>query len=136
MHVDHTQVTQLTQHGQLTQIGQIAVPVRDIEASVKFYRDILGMQFLFQASPGLGFFDLNGVRLMLDSPAQANAGNSSVIYYKVADIVASYTSFLERGVHFIGAPHLVAKLPDHDIWMAFLHDPDMNILALMAEVRN
>ncbi len=120
----------------LSLIGQIAVPVSDIDRAVTFYRDILGMRFLFQAPPGLGFFDCGGVRLMLDSPAKAQAGNSSVIYYKVLDLQAAFETLSARGVVFEGNPHLIAKLPDHELWMAFFRDPDRNLLALMSEVRN
>ena len=119
----------------LGQVGQIAVPVADIERAVRFYRDTLGMRFLFQAPPGLGFFDLNGIRLMLDEPARAQAGNSSVIYYKVGNIEAAFATLSERGVDFERPPHLIAKMPDHDLWMAFLRDPDNNLIALMSEVR-
>src|SRR5271170_7477113 len=103
----------------LNQIGQIAVPVADIERAVAFYRDVLGMRFLFLAPPGLGFFDLGGIRLMLDGPAKAQAGSSSVIYYKVLDIQSAFTTLSNRGVQFEAKPHLLAKMPDHDLWMAF-----------------
>lgn len=116
-------------------IGQIAVPVSDIDRAVAFYRDVLGMRFLFQAPPGLGFFDCGGVRLMLDGPARAQAGKSSVIYYKVDDLQAACDALSARGVTFEAAPHLIAKMPDHELWMAFLRDPDQNLLALMSEVR-
>jgi methylmalonyl-CoA/ethylmalonyl-CoA epimerase len=119
----------------LGQIGQIAVPVSDIDQAIAFYRDTLGMRFLFQAPPGLGFFDCAGVRLMLDAPAKANAGTSSVIYYKVPDLQAAYETLSARGVLFEAKPHLVAKMPDHELWMAFFRDPDKNLLALMSEVR-
>ncbi|MBI1732886.1 MAG: VOC family protein [Gammaproteobacteria bacterium] len=120
----------------LNRIGQIAVPVTDVDRAVAFYRDVLGMRFLFQAPPGLGFFDVGGVRLMLDGPARAQAGNSSVIYYKVAEIQAAFRTLVERGVKFEAEPHLIAKLPDHDLWMAFFRDPDKNLIALMSEVRS
>ena len=119
----------------LSQIGQIAVPVSDIDRAVRFYRDTLGMRFLFQAPPGLGFFDLNGVRLMLDAPAMAQGARASIIYYKVTDIRAAFETLTKRGVPFEGEPHLIAKLPDHELWMAFFRDPDGNLLALMSEVR-
>jgi methylmalonyl-CoA/ethylmalonyl-CoA epimerase len=117
------------------QIGQIAVPVTDVERAVLFYRDTLGMKFLFQAPPGLAFFDLSGVRLMLDGPAKAQAGMSSVIYYKVPNLQAAFTTLSERGVQFEAKPHLIAKMPDHELWMAFFRDPDKNLLAMMCEVR-
>lgn len=120
----------------LTHIGQIAVPVSDIDRAVAFYRDTLGMRFLFQAPPGLGFFDCAGIRLMLDAPAKAQANNySSIIYYKVPDLQVAYEALTARGVVFEAEPHLIARLPDHELWMAFLRDPDDNLLALMAEVR-
>jgi catechol 2,3-dioxygenase-like lactoylglutathione lyase family enzyme len=119
----------------LSTIGQIAVPVSDIDKAVAFYRDVLGMRFLFQAPPGLGFFDCNGVRLMLDAPAKKGAENlSSVIYYKVPDLQAAYQTLLERGVKFDQGPELVAEMPDHELWMAFFRDPDANLLALMSEI--
>lgn len=119
----------------LSQIGQIAVPVTDVERATQFYRHTLGMRFLFQAPPGLAFFDLNGVRLMLDGPAKARAGNSSVIYYRVSDLTAAFTTLSQRGVQFEAEPRLIAKLPDHELWMAFFRDPDKNLMALMSEVR-
>ena len=117
----------------LSQIGQIAVPVSDIERAVLFYRDTLGMRMLFRAPPDLAFFDLNGVRLMLDGPAKAQAGNSSVIYYKVADLDSAFATLSKRGVPFEATPHLIAKMPDHELWMAFFRDPDKNLIALMSE---
>lgn len=120
----------------LAQIGQVAVPVGDLERAIAFYRDTLGMRFLFQAPPGLGFFDCGGVRLMLDAPAKAQAEHhGSVIYYKVPDIQAAFRALSARGVAFEMKPHLIAKLPDHELWMAFFRDPDANLLALMSEVR-
>jgi methylmalonyl-CoA/ethylmalonyl-CoA epimerase len=120
----------------LSRIGQIAVPVSDIERAIAFYRDKLGMRFLFKAPPGLGFFDCGGVRLLLDGPAKAQAENySSVIYYTVPDLDAAFGTLSARGVRFEAKPHLIAKLPDHELWMAFFRDPDENLLALMSEVR-
>lgn len=119
----------------LTQIGQIAVPVANIERAVRFYRDTLGMRLLFRAPPDLAFFDLNGVRLMLDGPAKAQAGSSSVIYYKVPDLDEAFKTLSERGVQFEATPHMIAKMPDHELWMAFFRDPDQNLVALMSEVK-
>jgi methylmalonyl-CoA/ethylmalonyl-CoA epimerase len=118
----------------LQHIGQIAVPVSDIGRAIGFYRDVLGMRFLFQAPPGLGFFDCAGVRLMLDAPAKEKAGNGSVIYYKVTDLHTAFAVLSNRGVRFETEPHLIAKMPDHELWMAFFRDPDQNLLALMSEV--
>jgi methylmalonyl-CoA/ethylmalonyl-CoA epimerase len=118
----------------LGEIGQIAVPVRDIDRAVEFYRDALGIPFLFQAPPGLGFFDCAGVRLMLDAPAAAASdAGASVLYFRVADLDAAHAALTARGVPFEAPPHLVARLPDHELWMAFFRDPDRNLLALMSE---
>ena len=120
----------------LQEIGQIAVPVADLVRAVAFYRDVLGMRFLFQAPPGLAFFDCGGVRLLLDVPAKTSSEvTGSIIYYKVPDIQAAYATLRERGVAFEQPPELVAKMPGHDLWMAFFCDPDGNLLALMCEVR-
>jgi methylmalonyl-CoA/ethylmalonyl-CoA epimerase len=127
---------QQNQNFGLEEIGQIAVPVNDLDRAIAFYRDILGMRFLFQAPPGLGFFDCNGVRLLLDSPVKKQEKNySSIIYYKVSDIQAAYKTLSARGIIFEQKPELVAKMPDHELWMAFFRDPDSNLLALMSEVR-
>jgi methylmalonyl-CoA/ethylmalonyl-CoA epimerase len=120
---------------QLSVIGQIAVPATDLERAVKFYGDTLGMKFLFQV-PNLAFFDCAGVRLMLDIPQDGSGERgSSVIYFKVDDIQSAYESLVSQGVACEGRPHLIAKMPDHDLWMAFFRDPDQNLLALMSEVR-
>jgi methylmalonyl-CoA/ethylmalonyl-CoA epimerase len=120
----------------LNEIGQIAVPVGDIDRAIAFYRDVLGMHFLFKAPPGLGFFDCGGVRLLLDAPAKAQANSySSIIYYKVPDLQAACEALAGRGVVFEEKPHLIAKMPDHELWMAFFRDPDMNLLALMSGAR-
>ncbi len=120
----------------LSQIGQIAVPVSDLQHALAFYRDTLKMRFLFQAPPGLAFFDCAVVRLLLDAAAESNAEKrSSIIYYRVADIQESFKILSARGVAFEKAPELIAKMPDHDLWMAFFRDPDGNLLALMCEVK-
>ena len=120
----------------LEKIGQIAIPVTDIDRAVAFYRDVLGMKFLFQAPPGLGFFDCGGVRLMLDLPAREQAGRGGVIYYKVDDLQAAFDTLSKRGVTVEAKPHLIARMTDHELWMAFFRDPDENAFALMAEVRS
>jgi methylmalonyl-CoA/ethylmalonyl-CoA epimerase len=124
---------------QLGIIGQIAVPVTNLDRAVPFYRDTLGLKFLFQV-PNLAFFDCAGVRLMLDVPEGGSAEcagtvRSSVIYFKVDDIHSAYNFLSSHGADLVEKPHLIAKMPDHDLWMAFFRDPDSNLLALMSEVR-
>jgi methylmalonyl-CoA/ethylmalonyl-CoA epimerase len=118
----------------LGEIGQIAVPVGDIDRAVAFYRDTLGLRFLFQAPPGLGFFDCAGIRLMLDgSAAAAPEPRASVLYFRAADLDAAHAALVAQRVPFEAPPHLVATLPEHELWMAFFRDPDGNLLALMSE---
>lgn len=117
----------------LSQIGQIAITVTDVPRAIAFYRDTLGLKFLFEA-PKLGFFDCGGIRLMLTLPEGASGTHASILYYKVPDIQQAHEVLSGRGVAFEGPPHLIAKMPDHDLWMAFFRDPDHNILALMSEV--
>jgi methylmalonyl-CoA/ethylmalonyl-CoA epimerase len=117
----------------LGRIGQIALTVRNAESSVPFYRDVLGLKLLFQF-PNLAFFDCDGIRLMLSSTPEPETF-SSVVYFKVDDIQAAHQELVARGAAFEHEPRLIAKMPDHDLWMAFLRDPDRNVLGLMCEVR-
>jgi methylmalonyl-CoA/ethylmalonyl-CoA epimerase len=115
-------------------IGQLAIPVADLERAVAFYQGVLGLRFLFQAPPGLAFLDCGGVRLMLARREEGEpAPPAAVIYYRVADLDAAYNFLSERGVTFVDAPHRIARLADHELWMVFLRDPDEHLLALMAE---
>jgi len=119
----------------LNEIGQIFVNVRDLDRAIEFYRDTLGMTFLFQAPPNMAFFDCGGIRVMLgiaDRPELSHP--ASVIYYKVEDIERVYETFKARGVEFIVKPHLVAPMPTYDLWLADFKDSEGNILALMSEV--
>jgi methylmalonyl-CoA/ethylmalonyl-CoA epimerase len=118
----------------VTAIGQIAVSVQDLARAVQFYRDILGLQYLFEAS-GMAFFDCGGTRLMLSKQEVPGASYNSIIYYKTANIESSAAAMLARGVQFEAQPRMIAKMPDHELWMAFLRDSENNLLALMSEVR-
>jgi methylmalonyl-CoA/ethylmalonyl-CoA epimerase len=117
-------------------IGQIATAVKDLDRAVAFYRDRLGMRFLFQAPPGLAFFDCGGVRLMIEVPQdKAFDHPGSILYFKVDDIHRAYADLKARGVEFRDEPRLIATLPDHELWMAFFSDGEGNTLALMHEKR-
>lgn len=121
---------------QLSTLGQIAMPVKEVARAIEFYRDRLGVRFLFQAPPGLAFFDCGGVRLMLSAPEGTGSDRGgSVLYFKVDDIRQAHADLEARGVAFRGEPHVIARMPDHELWMAFFDDSEGNTLALMSEVR-
>jgi catechol 2,3-dioxygenase-like lactoylglutathione lyase family enzyme len=118
----------------LSRIGQIAIVVKDVDRATAFYRDVLGMRFLF-AYPGLAFFDCDGVRLMLSKAEKPEFDHpSSILYFRVDDIQQAHTTLRERKVELEDEPHIIAHMPDHDLWMCFFRDPDHNVLALMSEV--
>ncbi|MCC6626021.1 MAG: VOC family protein [Chloroflexi bacterium] len=118
---------------QLGHIGQIAQPVTDLDRAVAFYRDQLGLRFLFQVAR-LAFFDCAGTRLMLSLPeADGAQPHGTALYFTVPEIQAAYAGLRDAGVPFVDAPHVVARLGANDLWMAFFTDPDGNVLALMSE---
>jgi methylmalonyl-CoA/ethylmalonyl-CoA epimerase len=119
----------------LNQIGQIFVNVKDLDRAIAFYRDTLGMTFLFEAPPNMAFFDCGGVRIMLGIADRPDLDHpSSIIYYKVEDIERVYEIFKARGVEFVIKPHLVAPMPTYDLWLADFKDSEGNFVALMSEV--
>lgn len=119
----------------LSTIGQIAIEVRNIEIAVSFYRDKLGMKYLFSAPPSLAFFDCNGIRLMLTTPENSSEIlTNSTIYFKVDEIQKAFQTFSERGISFDDSPHLIARMLDHELWMTFFRDPDHNLLGIMCEI--
>ena len=118
----------------LSQIGQIALTVHDLGQAVPFYRDALGMEFLFEV-PGMAFFNCGGVRLMLALPEGDDHGHAgSIIYFKVDDITAQSGAMQDRGVKFVAEPEIIADMGSYDLQMAFFTDIDGNSLALMSEV--
>ena len=120
----------------IERVGQIAINVRDVDRATAFYRDVLGLKFLFAAPPGMAFFDCGGVRLMLTTAETAEHDRpASVIYYAVPDIAEAYRAMSERGVRFEDEPHVIARMGDVELWMVFLKDPDHNLLALMCELK-
>lgn len=116
-------------------IGQIAINVHDTNRAVEFYRDVLGLKLLFTAGQ-LAFFDCGGVRLMLSPPSSPEYDHrSSILYFKVDDIHSAYARLVEMKVKTEGEPHLVAKMPDHDLWLAGFRDTEGNVVEFMSEVR-
>lgn len=120
----------------ILRLGQIQVRAHDVERATKFYQDALGLKLLFKAPPGLAFFDCGGVRLMIDSPEKPEFDHpSSVLYFAVPDIQAAHAQMKQSGVRFEDEPHLIATMPDHDLWMTFFRDSEDNLMALMSEVK-
>jgi catechol 2,3-dioxygenase-like lactoylglutathione lyase family enzyme len=118
----------------LSRIGQIALPVRDLDRAVMFYRDVLGLAFLFRV-PNLAFFDCGGVRLLLSPPETAELErHSSIIYFTVEEINGACQILSDRGAQFDDQPHIIAQMDTYDLWMAFFRDPDGNLLGIMSEV--
>jgi methylmalonyl-CoA/ethylmalonyl-CoA epimerase len=116
----------------LNEIGQIALTVRDLGRAKNFYQNTLGMKFLFDAGT-MAFFQCGAVRLMIGLSEEAVPVGGTILYFKAPDIQKVHDVLKERGVAFLQAPHLVAKMPDHDLWMAFLKDPEGNTVGLMSE---
>jgi catechol 2,3-dioxygenase-like lactoylglutathione lyase family enzyme len=118
----------------ISRLGQVSINVHDLDRATAFYRDVLGLALLFTVS-GLAFFDCGGVRLMLARPEKPEFDHpGSVLYFSVPDIAAAHRQMLANGVSFEGEPHIIAKMPAYDLWMAFFRDSERNLLALMSEV--
>jgi methylmalonyl-CoA/ethylmalonyl-CoA epimerase len=109
--------------------------VHDTNRAIEFYRDTLGLKLLFTAGH-LAFFDCGGVRMMLTPPERPEFDHpASILYFKVSDIQAAHARLVERNTKIEGEPHIVARMPDHDLWLAEFRDSEGNIMALMSEVR-
>ncbi len=117
----------------LSRIHQISMRAHDIDRAVRFYRDALGLPFLFAAPPRLAFFDCAGVRLMLSTPEPGFDHPGSVLYFAVDDIREARETLASRGVSFQSEPHKIATLADREVWLADFHDTEGNTLALMSE---
>lgn len=118
----------------IMRVKQVAVPVHDVGRATAFYRDVLGLPFLFGAGQ-LAFFDCGGVRLMLDKPEKAEFDHpSSILYFAVPDIQAAHRKLVDAGVAIVEEPRVIAPMADHDLWMSFFRDTEGNVMALMSEV--
>jgi methylmalonyl-CoA/ethylmalonyl-CoA epimerase len=131
----HQVESPLTPEIYLESIGQIGLTVHDLALAKDFYQNTLGMKLLFDAGQ-MAFFQCGSVRLMIGIAEKPTHPVGTILYYRVADIHAVVAALREMNVEFLQQPHLVAKMPDHDLWMAFLNDPSGNTLALMSEVPN
>lgn len=117
----------------LNEIGQIAMTVSDLSQSRDFYQNILGMEFLFDAG-AMAFFQCGKIRFAIGTSPKPIAPGGTILYFRVADIHKAYELLGAKGVQFVQRPHLVAKMPDHELWLAFLEDPDKNPIGLMCEM--
>lgn len=116
-------------------VGQVSINAHDVPRAIGFYRDVLGLPLLFEI-PNAAFFQAGGVRLYLAKPETPELDHpASILYYRVADIHASTAAIREGGAHVEGEPHLIARMPDHELWMVFFRDTEGNTAALMSEVR-
>jgi catechol 2,3-dioxygenase-like lactoylglutathione lyase family enzyme len=119
----------------LATIGQIHLSVSDVDASVAFYRDVLGLPLLFRVPrQPMAFFDCDGVRLYIGQPETEDYRTRGMVYFSVPDLGEAFATLSERGVTFMDEPHVVHKNEHSEIRMAFFRDLDDNNLALMAEV--
>ena len=118
----------------LDTVGQIAITVSNLERSRSFYWNRLGMKFLFDA-PNMAFFQCGSVRFMIGTASRPAPPGGTIIYFRVDDIHATHAALAAKGVEFMQEPHLVARMPEHDLWMAFLADPDRNPIGLMCELQ-
>jgi methylmalonyl-CoA/ethylmalonyl-CoA epimerase len=125
-----TETTQPEFH--LDTVGQIAVTVSNLERSRSFYWNMLGMKLLFEAGQ-MAFFECGPIRFMIGTAARPVQPGGTIIYFRVPDIHAAYAALSAKGVEFLERPHLVARMQEHDLWMAFLADPDQNPIGLMCE---
>jgi methylmalonyl-CoA/ethylmalonyl-CoA epimerase len=120
----------------ISRIAQIAVNAHDVERACAFYQDTLGLKLLFKAGPGLAFFDCGGVRLMLTRPEKPEFDHpASILYFAVPDIQAAHAAMKDKGMRFEDEPHVIARMPDHDLWIVLFRDTEGNLMGLMSEVR-
>lgn len=120
----------------VTGIRQIAVTVSDVSRALDFYRDILGLEFLFAPNADLAFVQAGDTRVMLSTPQGAGTvGANSILYFGVEDIERAHDEFVARGALSERAPALAAPMPDHELWIGFLQDPDGNLVGLLEEKR-
>lgn len=118
----------------ISRLGQVSLTVSDLSRAREFYRDKVGLTLLFEV-PNMAFFDCGGVRIMMTLPEAGQPVANSVFYLVVDDIEAEHAAMAGRGVDFIKGPHLLATMPDHELWMAFFRDSEQNFMALMCEKR-
>jgi len=117
-------------------VAQILIPVDDFEKGMAFYRDVLGVPFLFSAPPQMAFFQCGGVRLLVGPlPGDMKGRRGGEVYFRVPDIQETFADLEKKAVRFRAAPHIVHRTPTSELWLAEFTDPDGNMLALMSETK-
>jgi len=118
---------------ELTGVLQIAIPAKDIERATVFYRDTLGLGFLMNG-PNMAFFDCGGIRVYLDAnPGPIEAGRNSMVYFRTGNLERAHAAFQQLGVTIHQGPHVIASLPDRDVWLMWIRDSEQNLLGVMEE---
>jgi len=117
----------------IDRVLQLSIPVRDLLRATAFYRDVVGLELLFEV-PNMAFFDCGGIRILVGTGEVAPKNSCASIYFNTADINAEVARLREGGVTMDDATR-IAQLADRDVWLAHFYDPDGNLLSLMSEVR-
>jgi methylmalonyl-CoA/ethylmalonyl-CoA epimerase len=124
----------MTTGSPLIGILQVAVAVTEIDRATAFYRDVLGLPVLMTA-PNMAFLNCGGVRLYLSSRASDHSGGDSFLYFKTADINAFLADAKAKSVSIHQEPQVIARMPDHDLWLMWIKDSEGNLLGIMEERR-
>lgn len=113
-------------------VAQVAIPIKDLERAKSFYGDVLGLKHLFDAPPGLSFFQCGETRLMLSRPEGPESAGSSILYYGVEDVDSACRGMRGKGVVFDEEPRCIAQVEGRDIWLAVCGDGEGNLLGLIS----
>jgi methylmalonyl-CoA/ethylmalonyl-CoA epimerase len=121
-------------HPELDGLLQVAIAVKDLDRAVDFYRDKLAMTFLFKPAPTMAFLQCGATRVYLEAnPTGVQAGGNSYLYFRAIDIDRAHANYKERGVEIQQAPHVLARLPDREVWLMWIKDSESNLIAVMQE---
>ena len=92
------------------------------------------MQFLFNARQLL-FFQCGSIcRLMLSKPEKPGLVDGTIVYFRVLDLETAYAELTGKSIIFLESPRLIAKMPEHDLWLGIFKHSEGNFVSLMSEV--